>query len=255
MRRILVLGGTTEARTLVRALATRGKLAVMLSLAGRTKEPAPQGVPVRTGGFGGAAGLTEYLRTEHVDVLVDATHPYAAQMSMHAAHAAKAAEIPLLALRRPPWQCTVGDRWTEVEDVEGAVQALGDTSRRIFVALGRKQLAPFEAAPQHYYLIRSVDPLEAPLALRDAVYINQRGPFVESDERALLAQHAIDVVVARNSGGDAAHGKIAAARALGLPVIMLRRPALPSVAAAVPTVEEALAWLDHALTVSTARGV
>jgi precorrin-6A/cobalt-precorrin-6A reductase len=254
MKRILILGGTTEARTLVRVLAAHGHYSVTLSLAGRTKEPAPQGVPVRLGGFGGIAGLADYLTSEGIDVLVDATHPYAAQISMNAARAIEQTNIPLLALRRPAWPRISGDDWTEVDDVEGAVRALGLAPRRVFLALGRKELAPFQAAPQHHYLIRSVDPPAAPLALPHARYITQRGPFLESEERALLSQHAIEIIVARNSGGEAAYGKISAARALGLPVIMLRRPVLPAVPS-VATVQEALTFLDHALTVSSARGV
>jgi precorrin-6A/cobalt-precorrin-6A reductase len=254
MRSILILGGTTEARALARELAARAHHSVTLSLAGRTKEPAPQGVPVRVGGFGGTAGLADYLKSASIDVLIDATHPYAAQISKNAARAAEQTNIPLLALRRPAWPRISDDDWTEVDDMESAVQALGAAPRRVFLALGRKELAPFERASQHHYLIRSVDPPAAPLALPHACYITQRGPFVEFEERALLAQHAIEIIVARNSGGEAAYGKIAAARALCLPVIMLRRPALPGVSA-VATVQEALAYLDHALTVSSARGV
>jgi precorrin-6A/cobalt-precorrin-6A reductase len=254
MQRILVLGGTSEARALAGAVAARGEFSITLSLAGRTKEPAPQRVPVRIGGFGGAGGLAHYLKTKDITILIDATHPYAAQISMNAARAAEEANIPLLALRRPAWTAMRGDNWVEVEDVAGAVQGLGDARRRVFVALGRKELAPFQAAPEHYYLIRSVDPPEAPLVLPHAVYIAQRGPFVESEERALLVRHAIEIIVARNSGGEAAYGKIAAARALSLPVIMLRRPALPTVPA-VATVQEALTWLDHARIAASARGV
>jgi precorrin-6A/cobalt-precorrin-6A reductase len=253
MQRILILGGTTEARALARALAERAHISVTLSLAGRTKEPAPQGVPVRVGGFGGTAGLANYLRSS-IDVLVDATHPYAAQISMNAARAAEQTNTPLLALHRPAWPRSNGDSWTEVDDMEGAVQALGIAPRRVFLALGRKELAPFQSAPQHHYLIRSVEPPDAPLALPHASHIIQRGPFIESDERALLMQHAIEIIVARNSGGEAAYGKIAAARALRLPVIMLRRPTLPSVPA-VATAQEALNYIDHALTVSVMRGV
>jgi precorrin-6A/cobalt-precorrin-6A reductase len=125
---------------------------------------------------------------------------------------------------------------------------------RAFLALGRNELAPFAAAPQHFYLIRSVDPVEPPLAVPQAVYLTGRGPFDEADERRLLAEHRIDVIVAKNSGGAATYGKIAAARALGLPVIVLARPARPQGPAAA-SVEEALARLDHALTSVAARGV
>ncbi|MET0539319.1 MAG: cobalt-precorrin-6A reductase [Xanthobacteraceae bacterium] len=254
MRHILVLGGTTEARALARALAARLHVSVILSLAGRTKEPAPQDVPVRIGGFGGADGLAHYLKSASIDVLVDATHPYAAQISVNAARAAAAANIAFVTLRRPPWRRVAGDHWVQVQDIEKAVQALGKTPRRVFLALGRKEVAQFEAAPQHYYLIRSVELPDPSPALPNASYIAQRGPFLEADERALLLQHGIEVILARNSGGAAAYGKIAAARALGLPVMLVSRPALPQVSA-LATVEEALVAIDHALTISSPRGV
>jgi precorrin-6A/cobalt-precorrin-6A reductase len=244
--RILILGGTTEARQLAGRLARRRGLAVTLSLAGRTVAPAAQPVPVRIGGFGGAQGLADYLSEQHIDALIDATHPYAAVISANAAAAATSAGVRLLALRRPPWVAIAGDRWTEVADMQAAASALGGAPRRVFLALGRKELAPFAAAPWHHYLVRSVDPVEPPLAVPDAIYVTGRGPFDEADDRALLEEHRIDVVVAKNSGGTATYGKIAATRTLGLPVIMLRRPVLPQVPA-VEAVEDAVAWVDHAL--------
>jgi len=247
MRRILILGGTAEARRLAEGLAAHAGLAVTLSLAGRTASPAAQAVPVRIGGFGGAEGLADYLAGERIEALIDATHPYAAAISANAAGAAGVAKIPLLALRRPPWVPVTGDRWIEVADAQGAVQMLASAPRRVFLALGRKELGPFAGAPQHYYLVRSVDPVDPPLAVPQAAYITGRGPFSEADDRALIEQHRIDVIVAKNSGGTATYGKIAAARALGLSVIVLRRPVLPEVPA-VATVREAIAWLDHALT-------
>src|SRR5215813_4270207 len=244
--RILVLGGTTEARLLAERLAPRRDLAVTLSLAGRTSNPVPHPVPVRVGGFGGAEGLAEYLKAERVDRLIDATHPYAAVMSDNAARAAALAKVPLLALRRPAWTPVAGDRWTEVADAAAAAHALGETPRRVFLALGRNDIAPFGHAPHHVYLVRSVDPVEPPLAVPNATYIRARGPFREEDDRALLAAHAIDTVVSKNSGGTAAYGKIAAARTLGAEVILLRRPALPDVPA-VERIDDAVAWLDRAL--------
>ena len=217
-----------------------------LSLAGRTASPAAQPVPVRIGGFGGAQGLADYLSVERMNLLIDATHPYAATISANAARAAEMANIPLLAVRRPPWVPVAGDRWVEIAGVQGAVRALGSAPRRVFLALGRKEIAPFAGAPQHHYLVRSVDPVDPPLAVPHAIYVTGRGPFDEADDRALLAAHRIEVVVAKNSGGAATYGKIAAARALGLSVILLRRPALPRVSA-VETVEAAVAWLDHGL--------
>jgi precorrin-6A/cobalt-precorrin-6A reductase len=253
--RILILGGTAGARELAGALAKREDLAVTLSLAGRTAEPLEQPVPVRRGGFGGAEGLASYLRAEQIDAVIDATHPYAAAISANAAEAARAATVPLLALRRLPWTEAPGDIWTEVDTMEDAVEALGKAPRRVFLALGRKELRPFEAAPQHVYLVRSVDPVDPPLAVPHAIYVTARGPFSEEEDRALLERHRIDALVAKNSGGDASYGKIAAARALHLPVIMLKRPALPEAESVATSVEDALAWLDHAMTFSTARGV
>ena len=211
-------------------------------------------VPVRSGGFGGVAGLTDYLVRERVDALIDATHPYASIISANAAAAAGNAQVPLMALRRPPWHKIDGDRWTPVSNVNAAVETLGKASRRVFVALGRNELAPFSEAPQHYYLIRSVDPVEPRLPLPQADYITGRGPFSEAADRALLKAHRIEAVVAKNSGGTATYGKIAAARALGLEVIILRRPALPDVPA-VATVDEGVIWLDQAITLAAARGV
>jgi precorrin-6A/cobalt-precorrin-6A reductase len=254
IRKILVLGGTAEARALTQELAGRADLAVTLSLAGRTAEPLPQAVPVRSGGFGGVDGLAAYLRAERIAGLIDATHPYAAVISANAARAAEIAHVPLLALRRAAWKKQAGDTWTEVATIGDAVTALGEAARRVFLTLGRKELAPFAAAPQHVYLVRSVDPVDPPLDVPHASYLTARGPFTEEADRALLEKHRIEIIVAKNSGGAATYGKIAAARALAIPVVMLTRPALPEVATAT-TVEEVLAWLDHASAPSTARGV
>jgi precorrin-6A/cobalt-precorrin-6A reductase len=254
MARILILGGTTEARQLAGRLAGRAGLEITLSLAGRTAAPARQPVPVRVGGFGGAAGLADYLGRERIDAVIDATHPYAAVISANAVAAARISNVPLIALRRPPWVAVAGDRWTDVADVRAAVQALGQAPRQVFVALGRNELAPFRDAPQHHYLIRSVDPVDPPLPLPHVSYVTGRGPFSEDDDRALMTTHGIEVVIAKNSGGTATYGKIAAARVLGVEVIMLCRPPAPD-GPAVVTVEDAIAWLDHALTSTTARGV
>jgi precorrin-6A/cobalt-precorrin-6A reductase len=254
MPRILILGGTAEARVLAGRLAGRAGLDVTLSLAGRTASPAPQPVPLRVGGFGGATGLADYLVSERIDALIDATHPYASVITANAVAAAREADVPFVVLRRPPWSAITGDRWREVSDTDEAVRALGQTSRRVFVALGRNELAPLKGAPQHHYLIRSVDPVDPPLALPHVSYVTGRGPFSEADDRALMGAHCVEVVISKNSGGAATYGKIVAARALGIDVIMVRRPPAPA-AAAVETVEDAIAWLDHALASATERGV
>jgi precorrin-6A/cobalt-precorrin-6A reductase len=254
LSKILILGGTAEARMLAEKLAGRADLDVTLSLAGRTVSPAPQSVPVRSGGFGGAEGLADYLKRERIGALMDATHPYAATISANAAAAARKIGVPRVALRRPPWVAVAGDRWIEVDGVEEAVQALGSAPRRVFVTLGRNEIAPFGNAPQHYYLIRSVDPVDPPLPLPHISYVTGRGPFVEADDRALMTARGIEIAVAKNSGGAATYGKIAAARELGVEVIMLRRPPAPE-PPIVETIADALAWLDHALTFEAARGV
>ncbi|KKX26684.1 cobalt-precorrin-6A reductase [Rhizobium sp. LC145] len=242
---ILILGGTAEARQLAEALAGDQRFEVELSLAGRTRAPVAQPVPVRIGGFGGPEGLAAYMKQKKITIMIDATHPYAARISGNAAVAAKLAGVPLVALRRTPWERRRGDRWTEVESVIQAVQMLGERPQKVFLTLGRQELLPFEAAPQHHYLIRSVDPVEPPLDVPHAIYLTSRGPFAEADEARLLQEHAIEVIVAKNSGGPASYGKIAAARSLGIEVILIRRPDLPDVPS-VETVEEMLAWLSHA---------
>ena len=243
-RRILVLGGTTEARRLADRLSGRLDLDVIVSLAGRTRDMVEHSVPVRIGGFGGAEGLAAYLLDWQIDALIDATHPFADRMSRNAVRAANDTGVALLSLRRAPWTRMPGDRWLPVADVEDAVRALGAAPRRVFLALGRQEIDAFAAAPQHFYLVRSVDPVDPPLPVPDAAYVVARGPFSEIADRALLEAHRIDVVVSRNSGGEAAYGKIAAARALAIDVVMIARPPLPETAS-VGTIEEVLAWLDH----------
>jgi precorrin-6A/cobalt-precorrin-6A reductase len=253
-KHILILGGTTEAREVGQHLAARTDVAATLSLAGRTASPSAQAVPVRRGGFGGIAGLAQYLRDNAIDALIDATHPYAPTISAHAQGAASQTQTPMIALCRPPWCAVAGDRWTEVLDAHEAVRTLGIKPQNVFLALGRQEIAHFASAPQHRYLIRSVDPVDPPLAVQHARYVLGRGPFEEERERALLLAHSIDVVVAKNSGGLATYGKIVAARSLGIPVMLLRRPPeLPVQRAA--TVGEAMAWLDHVLKTPADRGV
>jgi precorrin-6A/cobalt-precorrin-6A reductase len=251
--KVLILGGTTQARELAVALATRD-FTTTISLAGRTAVPAPQAVPVRVGGFGGAAGLADYLRAQDINFLIDATHPYAETISANAAVAAAQTSTPILGLRRPPWLAHEGDFWVAVADSEGAVRALGRKPRRVFLAVGRQELAPFSSAPQHHYFIRSVDPVEPPLDVPHAQYILARGPFTESGDRELLESLSINAIVAKNSGGDATYAKIAAARVLGIPVFMFERPPEPAFPA-VATVAEAVAWLDHAAGLAVPRGV
>ncbi len=238
------MGGTTEARELARRLAEDSRFDTVISLAGRTADPKPQPAKTRIGGFGGAEGLAHFLSDEEIALLVDATHPFAARISHNATEAAQRTGTRLLALRRPEWQPEPGDRWTSVESVAEAVHALGTAPRRVFLAIGRQEAFHFEAAPQHSYIIRSVDPVTPPLNLPDQQAILATGPFAEADEAALLEAQKIDVIVAKNSGGSATYGKIEAARRLGIEVIMVERRK-PANVPAVDTCDEALDRIAH----------
>ena len=244
MTRLLILGGTREASDLARVVADAGIDAV-LSYAGRVARPAAQPVPVRVGGFGGAAGLAQYLCGEGITRLIDATHPFAAQMSHNAVEAAAAADIPLAALTRPAWAPQPGDRWHHVPDIAGAVDALTGPSRRVMLAVGRMHLDAFAAQPQHHYLLRLVDPPETPPPLPEQTVTVSRGPFTVAEDTALMRGHGIEIVVAKNAGGAGARAKLDAARALGLEVIMIDRPALPQ-RRELGSVGEAMRWLGHA---------
>lgn len=243
MPNLLILGGAAEGKALAKAVAEAG-LRATYSYAGRVALPEAQPLPTRMGGFGGVDGLVAYLREKRITHLVDATHPFAAQMSRHAVAAAEMAGVPLIALTRPPWEAGAGDDWRHVEDMEAAVAALEGRARRVFLAIGRMEIGRFAAQPQHHYLLRLVDPPETPLSLTDAQVIVARGPFDEESDRQLLQQHRIDLVVSKNSGGQGARAKIDAARALGLPVLMVDRPALPP-RLEMGSVEEVLRWVVH----------
>jgi len=241
-RRILILGGTTEARALADALSAKGR-AVITSLAGRTIQPRrPQG-EVRIGGFGGAAGLADYLRSTAIDALVDATHPYAAAISAHAIEAAGSAGLPLLRFERAPWQPQKGDRWIVVDTLAAAAKVTSELGKRAFLTIGVKELGRFAGVDNVWFLVRLVDRPGEPIALKNYQLILARGPFDAADERDLLRRHGIDVLIAKNSGGDSTYGKIAAARELGLPVLLLRRPVL-SAARTVTAMAEAIAWVE-----------
>jgi precorrin-6A/cobalt-precorrin-6A reductase len=223
--RILLLGGTAEAGAIAAALAAAGVDAVY-SYAGRTASPKAQPLPTRIGGFGGVDGLAAYLRAERITHIVDATHPFAARISRNAVEAATASGIELIAVERPAWTPVAGDRWIEVPSIEAAVAALPEARATVFLAIGRQSLEAFAAKPQHRYLLRLVDPMQV-LPLPDAVAVVDRGPFTEAGDRALMERHGVALVVAKNAGGAAAAAKLSAARALGLPVVMIERPAVP----------------------------
>jgi precorrin-6A/cobalt-precorrin-6A reductase len=241
MRRVLILGGTAEARTLAAELAADPALEVTSSLAGRTTGPRPPAGRTRSGGFGGAAGLAAWLRAEHVDAVVDATHPFAADISRHAAEAAAAVGVPLLALRRPGWTAGPGDRWHWADTVPHAAALLPALGTRAFLTTGRQELAAF-AALDLAILARTVEPPAPPLPRRFELLLS-RGPFTLDGERALLREHRIDILVTKDSGGPATAPKLTAAREAGVPVVIVHRPPLPSGVAAVGTSAAAAAWV------------
>jgi len=253
--RLLVLGGTTEASALVRALAHHpDRFDVVLSLAGRTRAPRPEPVTMRTGGFGGPEGLAAWVVENGIDRLIDATHPFAARISRNAALAAERAGVPLLALRRPPWERVPGDLWTEVDDMAAASVALGVGPLRVFLTVGRQELAAFASAPQHAYSVRTIEPVGDVLSGLHLTEITARGPFTVEAETAFLREAEIERLVTKNSGGEATYAKIEAARDLGIPIVIVRRPSLPEV----PSVPDAPAALDRLLNdpqPGTLRGV
>lgn len=238
--RLLILGGTTEASRLAAQLARVCDVTATLSYAGRTEVPADQPIPVRIGGFGGAEGLARYLIDNAIDLVIDATHPFAARISDNAARAAAATHTPLVVLTRKPWDRSEGDLWTEVADNSAAIAVIGSKASRVFLTIGRLGVGDFRAAPQHHYLIRTIDaPPDADLP-PDHALILARGTFDLDAEIRLMRDHAIDVLVTKNSGGAATYAKIAAARALRVPVILVRPPARPDV----PTVYSVEDCLD-----------
>lgn len=241
MRRVLVLGGTAEARELAELLAAEGRFEVTTSLAGRTPEPRLPAGLVRTGGFGGAEGLARWLREQRVDVVVDATHPFAEAISRNAALAARTAGVPLLALRRPGWSPGQGDRWHWADTLAAAAALLPDLGHRPFLTVGRGDLAAFAGVPLPC-LARSIAPPLPPLPPQCRVLLD-RGPFTPEGERALLREHRIDVLVTKDSGGPATAPKLAAARDAALPVLIVRRPAPPPGLPTVTTPSAALHWL------------
>lgn len=242
--RILILGGTAEGRELAQSIADRfgAEVDIINSLAGRTETPGALAGTVRIGGFAGAEGLSAYLQDQAIDLLIDATHPFAARISANAAEAADQAGIPRLMLIRPPWPRHPLDRWIEVNDVTSAARVLPRAGRRAFLTLGSGEIDAFSALTDLFFLVRTVDEPKSPLPLTDYQLTTGKGPFTLAAERHLLAHHRIDVLVSKASGGKATEAKLIAAREASLPIIMITRP-LPPPGERVDTVDEAIAWL------------
>jgi precorrin-6A/cobalt-precorrin-6A reductase len=238
--RVLLLGGTGEARQLAARLAGQPGIEVISSLAGRTERPARPAGRIRVGGFGGPGELAAWLAAERIDVVIDATHPFAAAITAAAVTATARQGVPLLVLRRPGWTAGPGDDWRRVPSLAAAAAHL--PGQRVLLTVGRTGLDAFAGDSGRWFLIRSVQAPGPPLPRR-AQLIQARGPFAVADELALMRGHAIDVVVTKDSGGELTAAKLAAARELHLPVVMVDRPPVPD-AGSVTTVAAALAWLE-----------
>jgi precorrin-6A/cobalt-precorrin-6A reductase len=248
VKKLLIVGGTGDAAKLAaRAIKIPG-LQVISSLAGRTQQPKELPGEVRIGGFGGELGLIEYLRSEQIDILIDATHPFAAQISWHGWRAAQACGLPWLRLTRPGWQPVAGDHWLLVANHQEAAALLPQLAQRVFLTIGRQELGHYAHLPDIWFLMRSIDP-PVDLSIPPGEVILAKGPFDLGDEKELLMQYGIEVIVSKNSGGDATYGKIAAARELGMTVVMIDRPSEP-VGDLATNLDAADQWLRQVLGVT-----
>jgi precorrin-6A/cobalt-precorrin-6A reductase len=247
MTRILILGGTREAVELAQRLHERDALEIVSSLAGRTHAPHMPPGKVRVGGFGGAAGLRDYLVREKIDLLIDATHPFAERMHGNAAEASRGAGVPLLRLERPAWQPQSGDRWIMVESADDSAQLASTHGKRAFLTTGVKDLGAFRDIEDVWFLVRLVEAPPEPMPIRHCELIRGRGPFAAPDEEALMRRYNIDLLISKESGGDSTYGKIEAARKLGIPVIMIRRPAAKAGAEIVTSIDAVISWIDEIL--------
>ncbi|MFE3187972.1 cobalt-precorrin-6A reductase [Nocardia sp. NPDC059240] len=237
----LILGGTREARDLADIASGERGFEIVSSLAGRVREPVLPVGDVRVGGFGGVDGLREWLVGNRIEAVVDATHPFAEGITANAAVAAASLGLPVLHVRRPGWHERDGDRWVRVPDLGAAAEALAGLGDHVFLTIGRQGVAAF-ADSGAWFLIRAIDPPEGALPKRHELLL-ARGPFSVAEEIALLRKRRIDVVVTKDSGGALTEAKLTAARELGIPVVMIDRPALPDGAVQVETVAAAWDWL------------
>ncbi|WP_227982435.1 cobalt-precorrin-6A reductase [Nocardia spumae] len=239
--KVLILGGTREARELAAIAGGEREFEIVSSLAGRVREPVlPEG-QVRIGGFGGTAGLRKWLTDNDIDAVVDATHPFAGTISAHAVAAARSVGVPILHLRRPGWSPEPGDRWIRVPDLTAAARAAAEHGR-IFLTIGRQGVAHFAGLSESWFLIRAIDPPAGPVPPRHRLLLS-RGPFTVARELELLREHRIDALVTKDSGGDLTVAKLTAARAHDIPVIVVDRPPTPEGADRADTVAAAWEWL------------
>ena len=247
--RLLILGGSAEGFALADALQPRHDLTVTTSLAGVTEAPRTPLGGIRRGGFGGVMGLVSFLRDDRISAIIDATHPFADGISRNAAIAAAKMKVPIIHLWRPAWEQESGDQWTEVDDLEAASAAIPAGKAAVFLTTGRSELAAFAGRSDCTFIARIIQPVEqrpAETWPEKLKFVYDKGPFDLELERKLLKKHQVRLIVSKNSGGEAAYPKLAAARELGLPVVMVRRPPKPT-GRTVATVEAAIKWLEGVL--------
>jgi precorrin-6A/cobalt-precorrin-6A reductase len=241
--RVLILGGTTEARSLAEQLAGRADVDVVSSLAGRVASPRMPAGQVRVGGFDGATGLAEWIEAHGIQAVIDATHPFAARISWNAAAAAAASHVPLLALRRQAWVPGDRDRWHEAASLEDAALLLPGLGLRHFLTIGRQGVSSFADVTDAWFLVRAIDQPQEPTPPQMELILD-RGPYSLNAEIALMRARRVDTVITKNSGGQATAAKLTGARELGLPVVMVQRPAAPEGVPQVADVPGALDWVD-----------
>lgn len=246
---ILLLGGTAEARRIAALIHDRLGIHVRLttSLAGRTKQPGGLAGDLRVGGFGGVPGLVDYLKSEKVRILVDATHPFAATISHHAVEAAEKTDVSRLMVNRPRWQLPDGLDLVRVSDMEAAAVALRTCrAKRVLLTTGIQNLEVFAAETDICFLVRQIESREKPPPLTHVDTVIQKPPFTLAGERALMAEHQIDTIVSKESGGTATEAKLHAAAELGIRVVLIERPPTPA-GESVSSAEEALQWIEARL--------
>ncbi|MDH6084037.1 cobalt-precorrin-6A reductase [Umezakia ovalisporum] len=246
MMRVLILGGTAEAAELAAKVASIQGVESITSLAGRTRKPSIPLGDLRIGGFGGVTGLVKYLHQMKIDLLIDATHPFATQIALNAAHAAMEVKIPRLKLIRRAWEKADGDRWIEVDSIKSAAAVLENQAQRVFLTVGRQDIGAFAHLNHIWFLMRMIDPPESTALVPPGTLLCDRGPFNLDNEREILINHQIDTIVSKNSGGDATYAKVIAARELKIKVVMVNPPTVPPGEQATD-IDEALLWILHYL--------
>ena len=244
---VLILGGTSEAYELAKRLVLEAggqEFRILTSLRGSTQKPRLPKGDHRIGGFGGVDGLENFLREEEVSHVIDATHPFAEQISRNAVHACRSSQLPLIRLERPSWEPESEDNWILKPDLKSAAEWLMDHPQRVLLTTGHRDLDVFRDAHASFFLIRTIEPVSLPEGFPNAENLISRGPFSKDEEIALMRSWKISLLLCKNSGGEASFAKLLAARELSIPVLMVKRPELPEVSQT-ESIDEVVKWLAN----------